>query len=176
MVLDYKGVRYEPLERCYSIDRKEDLHDSDRPFSGFQTTRTRGRMRVIEDLCDGTFDGVAYGYWVAMMRAYAPESEAMRKAARSEFEGLIGVLEREVGNADFLCDRLTLADLTAICCVAAAPAVQVDLPHSCASPDGLKRRGRCQSCRAIWSDSRGDVENSRHTIRIGGSRWTCALA
>ncbi|MBI3248669.1 MAG: glutathione S-transferase N-terminal domain-containing protein [Deltaproteobacteria bacterium] len=25
MALDYKGVSYEPLERCYSIDRKEDL-------------------------------------------------------------------------------------------------------------------------------------------------------
>jgi len=25
MALDYKSVSYEPLERCYSIDRKEDL-------------------------------------------------------------------------------------------------------------------------------------------------------
>ena len=25
MVLDYKGVTYEPIERCYSLDRKEDL-------------------------------------------------------------------------------------------------------------------------------------------------------
>jgi hypothetical protein len=23
--LDYKGVSYEPIERCYSLDRKEDL-------------------------------------------------------------------------------------------------------------------------------------------------------
>ena len=25
IVLDYKGIAYEPLERCYSLDRKEDL-------------------------------------------------------------------------------------------------------------------------------------------------------
>src|ERR1700722_11445211 len=25
IVLDYKGLAYEPIERCYSLDRKEDL-------------------------------------------------------------------------------------------------------------------------------------------------------
>ena len=25
IVLDYKGIPYEPIERCYSLDRKEDL-------------------------------------------------------------------------------------------------------------------------------------------------------
>lgn len=25
MVLDHKGIAYEPIERCYSLDRKEDL-------------------------------------------------------------------------------------------------------------------------------------------------------
>ena len=25
IVLDYKGIAYEPIERCYSLDRKEDL-------------------------------------------------------------------------------------------------------------------------------------------------------
>jgi glutathione S-transferase len=89
----------------------------------------RSRMRAIEDLCDRTFDGVAYGYWVAVMRADAPEAEAMRKAAKSEFEELLGVLERELGSNDFLCGGLSLADMTAICYVASAPAMQIDLPR-----------------------------------------------
>jgi glutathione S-transferase len=28
IVLDYKGLAYEPLERCYSLDRKEDLRST----------------------------------------------------------------------------------------------------------------------------------------------------
>jgi glutathione S-transferase len=28
IVLDYKGIAYEPLERCYSLDRKEDLRSA----------------------------------------------------------------------------------------------------------------------------------------------------
>ncbi|HEX4210290.1 MAG TPA: glutathione S-transferase family protein, partial [Candidatus Binataceae bacterium] len=28
IVLDYKGIAYEPLERCYSLDRKEDLREA----------------------------------------------------------------------------------------------------------------------------------------------------
>ncbi|MGA2410185.1 MAG: glutathione S-transferase family protein [Candidatus Binataceae bacterium] len=28
MVLDYKGIAYEPAERCYSLDRKEDLREA----------------------------------------------------------------------------------------------------------------------------------------------------
>ena len=28
IVLDYKGISYEALERCYSLDRKEDLRDA----------------------------------------------------------------------------------------------------------------------------------------------------
>jgi glutathione S-transferase len=27
MILDYKGIAYEPVERCYSLDRKEDLRE-----------------------------------------------------------------------------------------------------------------------------------------------------
>jgi glutathione S-transferase len=28
IVLDYKGIAYEPIERCYSLDRKEDLRST----------------------------------------------------------------------------------------------------------------------------------------------------
>src|SRR5260370_17509239 len=142
MALEYKGVRYEPIERCYSIDRKEDLPAStaraEVPALVLDDGRTiedstiiceyleetyptpplypsdpyvRARMRAIEDLCDRTFDVVAYGYWVAMMRADAPESEAMSAAARCEFEEFLGVLERELRSGDFLCGSLSLADL-----------------------------------------------------------------
>jgi glutathione S-transferase-like protein len=62
-----------------------------------------------------------------VMRAEAPESESMRKAARSEFEGLLEILDRELGSRDFLCSSLSIADLTAVCYVASAPAMQVEL-------------------------------------------------
>ena len=31
IVMDYKGIAYEPVERCYSLDRKEDLRDGEPP-------------------------------------------------------------------------------------------------------------------------------------------------
>ena len=34
MALEFKGVEFEPIERCYSLDRKEDLRSaSERAFA-----------------------------------------------------------------------------------------------------------------------------------------------
>ncbi|MDB5107473.1 MAG: Glutathione S-transferase domain [Candidatus Binatus sp.] len=158
MVLEAKGVEFEPIERCYSLDRKEDLRsaspraevpvlvlDDGRTISDstiiceyledkFPTPSLfpgdpfeRARMRAIEDLCDRAFDSVAYGYWIAVLRKDAPEAEAMTRAARDEFSNLLVVLERELGNRDFFCDKLSVADIAAICYVPSAPAMGIAL-------------------------------------------------
>jgi len=35
-------------------------------------------MRTIEDLCDRTFDAVGFGFWLAVLREEAAESQAMK--------------------------------------------------------------------------------------------------
>jgi glutathione S-transferase len=158
MALDYKGVLYDPVDRCYSLDRKDDLRQASEraevPVLVLDDGRTiadstiiceyledayphpelapadpyeRARMRRLEGLCDRTFDAVSYGYWLSMVRADALEAEAMRKAAREEFVGLLAGLECELGKRDFLCGDLSVADLSAVCYVSAAGAMQIDL-------------------------------------------------
>jgi glutathione S-transferase len=158
MMLDYKQIEYEPIERCYSLDRKEDLRAASEraevpvlvlddgtiiadstiiceyleeahpaPPLFPRDPRERARMRAIEDLSDRDFDAVAYGYWIAVMRAEAPESSAIKAAAQAEFAGLLRRLERELGARDFFCGALSLADLAAIAHVAGAPAIGVAL-------------------------------------------------
>ncbi|HTR60241.1 MAG TPA: glutathione S-transferase family protein [Candidatus Binataceae bacterium] len=163
MALDFKGIAYEPVERCYSLDHKADLltanpraevpalilddgrtiadstiiceyledtfpEPSLRPGDPYE----RARMRQIEDLCDRAFDAVTYGYWIAEARKTAPESDRMKAAARAEFEALLKKLEGELGDRDFFCGAISIADLAAICHVPAARAIGIDLhkmPH-----------------------------------------------
>jgi glutathione S-transferase len=158
MALDYKGVLYDPVERCYSLDRKEDLRSASaraevpvlvlddgraiadstiiceyledtypRPALFPEDPYERARMRAIEDLCDRSFDAISYSYWLAMVRSDAPESEAMKKSARAEFSNLLGALERELADRDFLCSDLSIADLAAVCHVSGARAMGIDL-------------------------------------------------
>jgi glutathione S-transferase len=94
--LDFKSVSYEPPDRCYSLDRKEDLRcanlHAEVPTVVLDDGRTiadstiiseyieevypepplypkdsyeRARMRMIEDLCDRSFDAVGFGFWLA---------------------------------------------------------------------------------------------------------------
>ena len=162
IVLDYKGIPYEPLERCYSLDRKEDLRmasnraevpvlvlDDGRaipdstviceyleqvyptPSIFPKDAYARSRMRLIEDLCDRTFDAVGYGYYLGVLRKDAPEAEAMRQAATEECAKLLQVLERELGDNDYLCgDRPSVADFCAICHVPMASAMRIDLKNT----------------------------------------------
>ena len=85
------------------------------------------RMRQIEDLCDRACDAVTYGYWIAEARKSAPEAAAMSQASRAEFAELLQKLEGELGEGDFFCGSLSIADLTAICHVPAARAMGIDL-------------------------------------------------
>jgi glutathione S-transferase len=158
MVLEFKGVAFEPVERCYSLDRKEDLRAANPraevPALVLDDARTIAnssiiceyveeefpapplfppdpyecaRMRSIEDLCDRAFDAVTYGYWMSMLRKDAPEAIAMTEAARAEFSQLLARLEAELGERDFFCGKISLADLAAICYVPSAGAIKISL-------------------------------------------------
>ena len=87
----------------------------------------RARMRQVEDLCDRACDAVTYGYWIAEARKSAPEAAAMSQASRAEFAELLQKLEVELGQGDFFCGSLSVADLAAICHVPAARAMGIDL-------------------------------------------------
>jgi glutathione S-transferase len=180
MMLDYKGVAYEPVERCYSLDRKEDLRAASeraevpvlvlddgtaiadstiiceyleethpKPALFPREAKERARMRAIEDLCDREFDAVAYGYWVAVMRADAPEAPAMKAAAQAEFAGLLRRLEGELGGREFFCGEVSIADLAAIAHVAGAPALGVKLRDF---PALVRWVGRVREIPAVKAD------------------------
>jgi glutathione S-transferase len=158
IVLDYKGAAYEPVERCYSLDRMEDLRSASAraevPVLTLDDGRTiadstiiceyleqvmpappvyprdayeRARMRMIEDLCDRTFDAVGFGYFLGVLRSDAPEAAAIRKAAIDECRGLLEVLERELGDRDYFCGEPSVADFTAICHAPLARSMKIDL-------------------------------------------------
>ncbi len=63
----------------------------------------RARMRIIEDLCDRSLDAVGFGFWLAVLRKEAPESQAMKQAAANELRQLLAVLESELGELNFFC-------------------------------------------------------------------------
>jgi glutathione S-transferase len=163
MALDYKGVSYAPIERCYSIDRQEDLRcvtaraevptmvlDDGRVITDStiiaeyleevypqpplypKDPYQRARMRMIEDLCDRSFDAVGFGFGLAVVREQEPESSAMKQVAVEELRRLLAVLERELGERKFFCGELSLADFAAICYVPGAKSMGVnpqEFPH-----------------------------------------------
>ncbi len=86
----------------------------------------RARMRIIEDLCDRSLDAVGFGFWLAVLRKEAPESQAMKQAAANELRQLLAVLESELGELNFFCGEVSLADLAAICYVPGAKAMGVN--------------------------------------------------
>jgi hypothetical protein len=85
-------------------------------------------MRLIEDLCDRTFDAVGFGYFFGILRKAAPEAAAIQEAARNECLTLMERLEGEVGERRFFCgDAPTVADFAAITHVPLARAMRLDL-------------------------------------------------
>jgi glutathione S-transferase len=159
MVLDHKGVPYDPVERCYSLDRQEDLHSASKraevpvlvlndgraiadstiiceyleqvyptPALFPKDAYERARMRMIEDLCDRSFDAVGFGYYFGVLRKDAPESAAIGEAAKTECQALLEVLQHELGEREFFCgSEPTIADFSAICHVPLASAMKIDL-------------------------------------------------
>ena len=145
MVLELKKIDFDPVERCYSLDRKDDLLSASAraevPALDLGDGRTisdstiiceyleemfpaaplfpaepfqRARMRMIEDLCDRSFDAAGFCFWLGELRKDAPESPAIKRAAADELRQLLAVLERELGESNFFCGEMSLADLAAI--------------------------------------------------------------
>lgn len=158
IALDYKGVACDYAERCYSLDRKQDLRsaaeraevpvlilDDGRAIADStiiseyleqvyphpplypRDAYERARMRMIEDLCDRTFDAVGFGYFLAVLRSDAPEARAMQAAARAECRALMETFERELGDREYFCGDLSLADIAAICHAPLALVMKIDL-------------------------------------------------
>ncbi len=142
MMLDYKGIAYEPIERCYSLDRNEDLRCvneraevptlvlddgsviADSTIIGEYLEDAfpnpplfprhpyeRARMRRLDDLCDRSFDAVTFGYFFGELRG----NLAMKDAAVAEFCALFEILERELGERNFFCGDISMADFAAVC-------------------------------------------------------------
>jgi len=158
IVLDHKGAPYEPIERCYSLDRKDDLREASKraevpvlmlddgrmiadstiiceyleqvyptPALYPKDAYDRARMRMIEDLCDRSFDALGFGYYFSILRREAPESAAMQQAAKDECRALLENLECELGTRDFFCgSQPSVADFAAICHVPLANAMRID--------------------------------------------------
>jgi glutathione S-transferase len=159
IVLDYKGVPYEPCERCYSLDHKEDLRAASPraevpvltlgdgrvlfdstiicefleqvypdPAVYPKEAYERARMRMIEDLCDRTFDAIGFGYFFGILRKEAAESSAIQEAARRECGELMKVFERELNGQPFFCGATpTVADFAAITHAPLARAMRLEL-------------------------------------------------
>lgn len=159
IVLDYKGAPYESCERCFSLDRKEDLRaasaraevpvltlDGGRsiidstiiceyleqvypdPTVYPKDAFARARARMIEDLCDRSFDALGFGYFFGILRKDSPEADAMQAAAKAECGALLSHLESELSERPFFCaDTPTIADFTAITHVPLARAMRLDL-------------------------------------------------
>ena len=158
IVLDYKGIAYEPIERCYSLDRIEDLRSTSAraevpvlvlddgrsiadstiiseyleqvypeppvyPHDAFE----RSRMRMIEDLCDRTFDAVGFGYFLGVLRKEAPEAAAIQDAARDECRALMARLERELGDRNYFCGAISLADFSVVTHAPLARSMKIDM-------------------------------------------------
>ncbi|MGH7878942.1 MAG: glutathione S-transferase family protein, partial [Candidatus Binataceae bacterium] len=158
IVLDHKGVLYESCERCYSLDRKDDLRAASKraevPVLTLDDGRTladstiicefleqvypdppvypkdayeRARMRMIEDLCDRSFDAIGFGYFFGLLRKEAAESTAIQEAARRECGQLMEIFERELSGKSFFCGaEPTVADFAAITHAPLARAMRLD--------------------------------------------------
>jgi glutathione S-transferase len=88
----------------------------------------RARCRMIEELCDTTFDAVGFNYFLAKWaRPGVPEARAIEEHAVREMRALLVRLERELGGRPFLCGTFGLADMVAFCHVGGARAMGIDL-------------------------------------------------
>lgn len=193
IMLDYKGVACDYTERCYSLDRKQDLRsaaeraevpvlilDDGRAIADStiiseyleqvyphpplypRDAYERARMRTIEDLCDRTFDAVGFGYFLAVLRSDAPEARAMQAAAREECRALMETIERELGDREYFCGDLSLADIAAICHAPLALVMKIDLadlPRTRAWMDRMRKIPAVAADRERASEAWAGVHN-----------------
>jgi glutathione S-transferase len=159
MMLDCKCIAYEPVERCYSLDRKEDLREvnprAEVPTLVLDDGRVITDSSIIGEYLEEAFPNPPLfphdPYQRARMRKIDDLCDrsfdavsfgfffgqfradpAMQQAAVAEFRGLLGILERELGAENYFCGDLSMADFAAICHVPLARVMKVslrDFPH-----------------------------------------------
>jgi glutathione S-transferase len=154
MMLDYKGIAYEPIERCYSLDRNEDLRcvneRAEVPTLVLDDGRVITDSTIIGEYLEDAFPQPPlfprHPYERARMRRIDDLCDrsfdavtfgyffgelrgnpAIKAAAASELRALLEVLERELGGKNFFCGELSLADIAAVCHVPMARATGVGL-------------------------------------------------
>jgi glutathione S-transferase len=154
MVLDYKGISYEAVERGYSLAPNEDLRCINERAE--VPTLVLDDGRVIADstiICEYLEDAYPnpplfprHPYERARMRRIEDLCDrsfdavtfgyffgelrgiaAMKEKAATEMRGLLELLKRELGDRSFFCGELSLADLAAVCHVPTARVTGVGL-------------------------------------------------
>jgi len=154
IMLDYKGIAYEPMERCYSLDRKEDLRcvneRAEVPTLVLDDGRVISDSTIIGEYLEDAFPHPAlfprHPYERARMRKIDDFCDrsfdsvlfgyffgelrgnaAMKQAAASELRALLEVMERELAERDFFCGELSMADIAAVCHVPLARVAGIGL-------------------------------------------------
>jgi glutathione S-transferase len=142
MMLDYKGIAYEACERCYSLDRKEDLRSVNQRAEVPTLVLDDGRVitdsTIIGEYLEDAFpnqplfppdpyerarmrqidDLCDRGFDAVAFGYFFAELRAnanMKQAAVSELRAMLAVLERELGGRSFFCGDLSMADFAAVC-------------------------------------------------------------
>jgi len=141
MMLDYKGIAYEALERCYSLDRNEDLRcineRAEVPTLVLDDGRVIADSTIIGEYLEDAFPHPAlfprHPYERARMRKIDDLCDrgldaatfgyffgelrgnpAMKEAAVVELRALFEILERELGERNCFCGDLSMADFAAV--------------------------------------------------------------
>jgi glutathione S-transferase len=154
MMLDYKGIAYEPVERCYSLDRKEDLRAvnarAEVPTLVLEDGRVITDSTIIGEYLEDAFpnpplfpndpyerarlrkldDLCDRGFDAVAFGYFFGElrgNQAMKEAAAAELRALLATLERELGARDFFCGAISMADFAAICHAPLARVAQIGL-------------------------------------------------
>jgi glutathione S-transferase len=142
MMLDYKGLAYEPIERCYSLDRNEDLRcvneRAEVPTLVLDDGSVIADSTIIGEYLEDAFPTPPlfprHPYERARMRrlddlcdrsfdavtfgyffAELRGNPTMTEVAIAEFRALFEILERELGGRNFFCGDISMADFAAVC-------------------------------------------------------------
>jgi glutathione S-transferase len=142
MMLDYKGIAYEAIARCYSLDRSEDLRclneRAEVPTLVLDDGSVIADSTIIGEYLEDAFPTPPlfprHPYERARMRKlddlcdrsfdavtfgyFFGELRAnppMKDAAVAEFRALFEILERELNGRSFFCGELSMADIAAVC-------------------------------------------------------------
>ena len=204
MMLDYKGIAYEAIERCYSLDRNEDLRCvNDRaevPTLVLDDGSVIADSTIIGEYLEDAFpnpplfprhplerakmrkiDDLCDRSFDAVTFGYffgeLRSNPAMKEAAVSEFRALFEILERELGGRNFFCGDLSMADFAAICHVPLLRVTGIGFTRFSA-PRFVDdpHAGNPGGARRPAPPHQGGRQSARYRERVRRPRWTHPLA